>query len=42
MLIEFSVTNFKSIKGTQTLSMVAANWMKELEEQNTFSIKDSI
>jgi len=42
MLIEFSVTNFKSIKETQTLSMVVANWLKEKEslEAQTFSIKD--
>ncbi len=36
MLIEFSVTNFRSIKNTQTLSMVAAKSMKELLN-NTFS-----
>lgn len=36
MLIEFSVTNFRSIKNTQTLSMVAAPSMKELLD-NTFS-----
>jgi AAA15 family ATPase/GTPase len=35
MLIEFSVTNFKSIQSTQTLSMVASN-ASELREQNTF------
>lgn len=41
MLIEFSVTNFRSIKETQTLSMVAANWMKELQMENTFSTEDT-
>lgn len=35
MLIEFKVTNFRSIKETQTLSMVAADALKELEG-NTF------
>ena len=36
MLIEFSVTNFRSIKGKQTLSMVADKALKELPE-NTFA-----
>jgi len=36
MLIEFNVTNFRSIKGTQTLSL-AADSAKELQEENTFS-----
>lgn len=35
MLIEFKVTNFRSIKETQTLTMVAADALKELES-NTF------
>ena len=37
MLIEFKVTNFRSIKETQTLSMVAGNATKDKElESNTF------
>jgi len=36
MLIEFNITNFRSIKGTQTLSFVADS-AKELQEENTFS-----
>lgn len=37
MLIEFKVTNFRSIKETQTLSMVAGNASKDKElECNTF------
>ncbi len=35
MLIEFSVTNFKSIQNTQTLSLVASP-ASELREQNSF------
>jgi AAA15 family ATPase/GTPase len=35
MLIEFSVTNFRSILKRQTLSMVASTYFKELESQNT-------
>lgn len=35
MLIEFSVTNFRSILTTQTMSMVASK-SAELEEENTF------
>jgi hypothetical protein len=35
MLIEFSVTNFKSIQSTQTLSLVASSFI-ELLEQNCF------
>ena len=35
MLIEFSVTNFKSINSTQTLSMVTSS-IRELQEQNCF------
>lgn len=36
MLIEFNVTNFKSIQKTQTLSMVAST-AAELKEENTFT-----
>lgn len=39
MLIEFSVTNFKSIRERQTLSMVASNYYKELIDENTFSVE---
>lgn len=39
MLIEFSVANFKSIKEKQTLSMVAANWIKE-HPQNVIATHD--
>lgn len=35
MLIEFSVTNFKSIQATQTISLVASP-ATELQEQNSF------
>lgn len=36
MLIEFSVTNYRSIKERQTLSMVSSPAFKELESPNTF------
>lgn len=36
MLIEFSVTNYRSIKERQTLSMVTSPAFKELESPNTF------
>lgn len=36
MLVEFKVTNFRSINGSQTLSMVAGTG-SELKEQNTFA-----
>ncbi len=36
MLIEFSVTNFRSIRETQTLSLAASAAIKELQEQNSF------
>ena len=36
MLLEFSVTNFRSICERQTLSMVASAYFKELESLNTF------
>lgn len=39
MLIEFSVTNFKSIQTTQTLSL-AASPVSELREQNSFAIPE--
>ncbi|MDG9809696.1 ATP-binding protein [Pseudomonas juntendi] len=39
MLIEFSVTNFKSIRERQTLSMVASNYYKELVDENTFEVE---
>ncbi len=36
MLLEFSVTNYRSIRDTQTLRMAANNYHKELEETNCF------
>lgn len=36
MLIDFSVTNYRSIRERQTLSMVASAYFKELEALNTF------
>ena len=39
MLIEFSVTNFKSIQTTQTLSLVASP-ATELQEQNCFTTSE--
>ena len=39
MLIEFSVTNFKSIQATQTLSLVASP-VSELREKNCFTIPE--
>lgn len=39
MLIEFSVTNFKSFKTTQTLSLVAST-ASELREKNSFTISE--
>ena len=36
MLIEFSVTNFRSILARQTLNMAASSYFKELESPNTF------
>lgn len=36
MLIEFSVTNYRSILERQTLNMVASSYFKELESVNTF------
>lgn len=40
MLIEFSVTNFKSIQATQTLSLVASP-ATELQEQNSFTTSEN-
>jgi AAA15 family ATPase/GTPase len=37
MLIEFSVTNYRSILERQTLSMAASSYFKEYEELNTFA-----
>lgn len=36
MLIEFSVTNYRSILERQTLNMAASSYFKELESLNTF------
>ena len=36
MLIEFSVTNFRSIKEKQTLTMAASKYFKEMEKENCF------
>lgn len=36
MLIEFSVTNYRSIREIQTLSMAASKYYKDLEESNCF------
>jgi AAA15 family ATPase/GTPase len=36
MLLEFSVTNYRSIRDIQTLRMAASNYHKELEETNCF------
>lgn len=36
MLIEFSATNFRSIRETQVLSMAASKYFKEMEEDNCF------
>lgn len=37
MLIEFSVTNYRSLLERQTLSMAASSYFKEYEELNTFA-----
>ncbi len=37
MLIEFNVENFRSIRGTQTLSLAASKYYKGLEESNCFA-----
>lgn len=36
MLIQFSIENFRSILGRQTLNMSASKYFKELEQLNTF------
>jgi energy-coupling factor transporter ATP-binding protein EcfA2 len=36
MLVQFSVENYRSILGRQTLSMVASKYFKEMEVFNTF------
>lgn len=36
MFLEFSVTNYRSIRDTQTLSMAASKYYKGLEETNSF------
>lgn len=36
MLIDFSITNYRSIRERQTLSLAASAYFKELEELNTF------
>lgn len=38
MLIDFSVTNYRSILERQTLSMAASSYFKELETLNTFDV----
>ena len=38
MLIDFSVTNYRSILERQTLSMAASSYFKELEALNTFDV----
>jgi uncharacterized protein len=37
MLIEFSVTNYRSILERQTLNLAASTYFKELEPLNTFT-----
>jgi hypothetical protein len=37
MLIEFNVTNYRSLKDTQTLSLATSTYFKEMEEQNSFN-----
>ena len=39
MLIEFNVTNYRSIRETQTLSMVSSKHYKEFEDTNCFDPK---
>lgn len=36
MLLEFNVTNYRSLRDKQTLSMAASTYFKEMEEQNCF------
>lgn len=40
MLLEMSVTNFRSFAGTQTFSLIA-NKAKELEDTNTFTVENA-
>ena len=37
MLIEFSVTNYRSILERQTLSMAASSYFKEYDDTNIFA-----
>lgn len=39
MLVEFSVTNYKSILERQTLNMAASSYFKEYEALNTFALE---
>lgn len=36
MLLEFNVTNYRSLRDTQVFSMAASTYFKEMDEQNTF------
>lgn len=36
MFIEFNVTNYRSLRDAQSLSMAASTYFKEMEEQNSF------
>jgi AAA15 family ATPase/GTPase len=38
MLIQFTVENYRSIHGRQTLNMAASNYFKEQEQLNTFEV----
>ena len=38
MLIEFSATNFRSLRETQTLSLAASKYFREMKEQNSFEV----
>lgn len=40
MIVEFSITNYKSFKNESTLSFIGSNTTKEHEENNTFKWKD--
>jgi uncharacterized protein len=42
MLIEFSVTNYRSILERQTLNMTASTYFKELESLNTFESGEDV
>jgi uncharacterized protein len=41
MLLDFSVSNYRSIRERQTLSMVASSYFRELEASNTFAGSDA-